>query len=343
MKTIFLMIASLVFSGNVWAQAGELYNARVNEDTSISDPANAMKAADGQWLAFRIPVLAGTHSPCCWKGKWNGMGESGCSLQKKHRSYGTRSDSPLAEHVIVFSKVRDGQVHDIRTVGETCPVNGEDARVTWIGNVELDAGLDWLESMAKSFSDESAAESALYALALHGNSDAGQRLYLLAKDGSNDISEEAIFWLGEARAEQGYAFLKTLLAELPRGDRRREINFALSLNKSPGAAELLLEISKSYPDPEQRGEAMFWLAEAYPQKAKSWLLEVIDNESDEDVLEQAVFAISQLPDGDGDKALLEIAKDNQASNAVRRQAIFWLAQSDNDSSVTALTELLTRQ
>ena len=55
-----------------------------------------------------------------------------------------------------------------------------------------------------------------------------------------------------------------------------------------------------------------------------------------------MFAISQLPDGAGDQALLELAQNNQSSRAVRRQAIFWLAQSDDDSSVAALTELLTR-
>ena len=41
----------------------------------------------------------------------------GCNLESPHMSYGTRSDSPLAENVIVFSKVRDGQVQDLRVVG----------------------------------------------------------------------------------------------------------------------------------------------------------------------------------------------------------------------------------
>ena len=164
----------------------------------------------------------------------------------------------------------------------------------------------------------------------------------MAKDTESELSEEAVFWLGENRGDQGFRILKQLLAELPVGDERRAINFALAQNNTAAAADLLFEISQSDSDPEQRGEAMFWLAEGYPQQAQSWLLEVIDMEKDEDVLEQAVFAISQLPDGAGDQVLLELAKDSQTPRAVRRQAIFWLAQSDNDSSVAALTELLTR-
>ena len=317
---------------------GELYNAEVTGNTSVTNPAKAMKAAEGQWLAFSLPVQDGTRSPCCWKGKWNGTGEAGCSLESKHQSYGTRSDSPLTETVIVFSEIRDGNVLDLRVVGESCPVDANGARVTWIGSVDDSAGLDWLEAVARSGQDD----SALYALALHQNSRAGQRLYSLAKETEGDLSEEAIFWLGESRGKEGFKVLRQLLAELPRGDERRAINFALAQNDTPEAAELLFEISKSDSDPEQRGEAMFWLAEEYPQQAKDWLLKVIDTEQDEDVLEQAVFAISQLPDGEGDQVLLALAKNDQVPRAVRRQAIFWLAQSDNDSSVAALTELLTR-
>ncbi len=342
MKTKWLSLALVILSSNSWAQAGALFNAEVNENTSVSNPAKVMKATEGQWLAFSLPAQAGTHSPCCWKGKWNGMGESGCSLESRHQSYGTRSDSPLADMVIVFGEIREGQVHELRVVGESCPVNANGARVTWIGSVDDTAGLDWLESVARSDRDDSVGGSALFAMALHRNPGAGQRLYSLAKEVDGDLSEEAIFWLGESRGEQGFKLLKKLLAELPRGERRREINFALSQNDTAGAADLLFEISKSDPDPEQRGEAMFWLAQAYPQRAKGWLPEVIDIETDEDVLEQAVFAISQLPDGMGDQVLLDLAQDGQAPRVVRRQAIFWLAQSDNDSSVAALTELLTR-
>ncbi len=342
MKTKWLSLALLMLSSHSWAQAGELLNAEVTGDTSVSNPASVMKEAEGHWLAFSLPAQAGTRSPCCWKGKWNGMGEAGCSLESKHQSYGTRSDSPIAENIIVFSEIREGQVRDLRVVGESCPVEANGAHVTWIGGVDAVAGLDWLENIARTDSDDSAGDSALFALALHRSPDASQRLYSLAKETREDLAEQAIFWLGDTRGEQGFKILKKLLADLPRGDVRRAINFALAQNNTTEAAELLFKISKSDSDPEQRGEAMFWLAEAYPQQARGWLLKVIETEQDEDVLEQAVFAISQLPDGTGDQVLLELIQNDQAPRTVRRQAIFWLAQSDNEGSVAALTELLTR-
>lgn len=342
MNTKWLSLVLLMMSSHSWAQAGALFNAEVSENTSVANPAKVMKSVEGQWLAFSLPAQANTHSPCCWTGKWNGMGEVGCSLESRHQSYGTRTGSPLADNLIVFGQVREGEVQKLRVVGESCPVDANGARVTWIGEVSVTGGLDWLENAARSSHGKSVGDSAMFAMALHRNPDAGKRLYSLARKVDGDLSEEAIFWLGESRGQQGFELLKRLLAELPRGERRREINFALSQNNTSEAAELLFEISKTDPDPEQRGEAMFWLAQAYPQRAKGWLLEVMDSETDEHVLEQAVFAVSQLPEGMGDQVLLDLAQNGQAPRAVRRQAIFWLAQSDNDSSVAALTELLTR-
>jgi len=342
MKTKWLGLALVILGAQAWAQVGELNNADVIEKTSVTNPAKVVKAVEGHWLAFSLPVLEGTRSPCCWKGQWNGMGQSGCSLESRHQSYGTRSDSPLTENVIVYSEIRDGQVRSLRVVGEQCLVEADGEQVTWIGSVDNTDGLNWLEAVARSGGRDSAGDSALFAFALHRSADASKRLYSLAKETDGDLSEEAIFWLGNARGEEGFELLKRLLKELPRGDRRRAINFALAQNNTPQAAELLFEISKSDKDPEQRGEAMFWLAEEYPQRAQGWLLEVINTEQDEDVLEQAVFAISQLPDGSGDRILLDLARNDQASRTVRRQALFWLAQSDNDSSVAALAELLTR-
>jgi hypothetical protein len=342
MKILWLGLALTMIGVQALAQPGEWQDADVTEKTSITDPAKVIRDSEGQWLAFSLPVLEGTRSPCCWKGSWNGrrsaMGEVGCSLEARHQSYGSRSESPLTDEVIVFNRIRDGRVQDLHVLGESCPLETNGARITWIGSVDTDAGLDWLENVARQ-GDHGVA---LYAFALHRSAKAGKRLYSLALETDSDVSEEAIFWLGEARGEDGFKMLKRLLAELPKGDTRRQINFALAENDTAEAAELLFEISKSDPDPAQRGEAMFWMAQEYPQRAQEWLLEVVSTEQDEDVLEQAVFAISQLPGEAGDKMLLDLAKSGQSPRTVRRQALFWLAQSGNDDSIAALAELLTR-
>lgn len=337
----WMALILVLAASSAWAQ-GELYNAEVTEQTSASDPAKAALKAEDHWLAFRLPVLDGTRSPCCWKGDWNKSGELGCNLKSSYQNFGSRSDSPLSSELIVYSEVRNGEVRSLRLVGEQCPVNGNGAKVTWIGNVDDKAGMDWLEQIAGNKDIGSGDKTALYALALHRNPKAGKRLYSLAMDSRGDLSEEAIFWLGEARGKDGFNWLQQLLAELPNGDRRREINFALAQNDSEEAAELLLKTAQSDSDPEQRGEAMFWLAQAYPEQAEDWLKQLVYVEKDADVLEQAIFAISQLPGDSGSQMLLDLARDNEIDRDARRQALFWLAQSDDDKTIAALTELLTR-
>lgn len=324
---------------SAFAKVGELYNVKLTLQEDINDPAIAAKSVDGNWLAFSIPQLQTQRSPCCWKGSWKsmskGMGEAKCELNKSHQSYGTRDDSPIEETVIVYNHIKNGAVDSTLVAGASCPVDAGGDTVTWIGDVDESAGLDWL---VKSSSDE---ESALYALALHRSDAASQRLSAIAKANDNDLSEQSIFWLGEARGQQGFDELQRLLQQLPVGNTRRQINFALAQNDSAEAVSLLMDITQSDADPEQRSDALFWLAQAYPQQAKPVLLKFVQEEHNEHALEQAVFAISQLGDNSGDEILLKLARDDTASREVRRQAIFWLAQSDNDATVSALAQMLS--
>lgn len=338
MNNKLFAIALAVMSGSVWAQVGGLYNADISVNDRIDDPARLIEKADDQWLVFEMPVIEGTRSPCCWKGSWGAAGEAGCRLESKHMSYGSRSDSPLADKVLVYAEIEQGQVEALRVFGEQCPLDGDGAKVTLLSDVDQPAVLDWLEELANL----KKGDGAMYALALHHSDAAAKRLYTLAKESGKNRRTEAIFWLGEARGEQGFKLLERLLSELPKGNTRREINFALAMNDSPEAAELLFKISKTDEDSEQRGQALFWLAQEYPDDAEDWLQEVLDTEQDRHVIEQAIFAVSQLPGDSGSQMLLDIATDKEMSREARRQALFWLSQSDDDDAVAALADLLTR-
>jgi hypothetical protein len=346
MKAIIASMILALASTSVWSQAGGLTNANVKQQTSITDPAEAVRQTENGWLAFSIPALDGTQSPCCWKGNWadwrTGQGEQGCKLNGRQQSFGTHSDSPVTENLIVMAEIQRGKLSHLRAVGEQCPVDGDGENVLWIGDVDSTAGLNWLESMAVSSNGESIRHSALFAMALHRSEEVAQRLYKMARGPETGDPQETVFWLGEARGEAGLDSLERLLEELPQGDTRRQINFALAQNGSSAAFELLTRISRSDADPEQRSTALFWLAEAFPEQAGDILLKALADEQNQEVKEQAVFAVSQLPHEMSSPMLLDIARDSQQSDEVRKQALFWLANSDDERAVAALTELLTR-
>ena len=213
---------------------------------SGTDPARVVADGGDGWYALRFPAAEGTRSPCCWKGNWNSGNEIGCSLAKQHRSYGTRSDSPLEDTIVSYAQVSNGEVSAMKVVGEQCPMDAAGETVNWMPGTDTAATLDWLESLAREGDGDRVAHAALWALSLHASSQAGDRLYAMATDQHCGRSEEA------------------------------------------------------------------------------------------------VFAISQLPTGTNGPMLLELAGDPGAPRAARKQALFWLAHSDDEQAVAELAELLSR-
>jgi len=59
------------------------------------------------------------------------------------------------------------------------------------------------------------------------------------------------------------------------------------------------------------------------------------------VKKKAVFALSQIHDGEGVPLLISVAKTNK-NPAVRKQAIFWLGQSHDPRALDFLEEILSK-
>jgi hypothetical protein len=90
-----------------------------------------------------------------------------------------------------------------------------------------------------------------------------------------------------------------------------------------------------------RRQAVFWLGQAAGAVATRGLSALVDEEGlERDVKEQAVFALSQQPHGDGVPALIRVAR-TQPDRELRRKALFWLGQSDDPRALALFEELLT--
>ena len=56
--------------------------------------------------------------------------------------------------------------------------------------------------------------------------------------------------------------------------------------------------------------------------------------------EEAIFALSQLPEQEGTELLLEIVRDGSRPDEVRQEALFWLVQSDEDRALDLVSDIL---
>jgi HEAT repeat protein len=66
----------------------------------------------------------------------------------------------------------------------------------------------------------------------------------------------------------------------------------------------------------------------------------VESDPSRDVRRQAIFALSQLPDGRGTDLLLDIVRDRSQEATARQEALFWLAQSEDDRALDLISGLL---
>ena len=84
-----------------------------------------------------------------------------------------------------------------------------------------------------------------------------------------------------------------------------------------------------------------WLAQTASQRASAGIESALEDDPDVDVKKQAVFALSQLPADEGVPQLIRVARTNRARE-VRKQAMFWLGQSEDPRALAFFEEVLTR-
>jgi uncharacterized low-complexity protein len=135
-----------------------------------------------------------------------------------------------------------------------------------------------------------------------------------------------------------------LLGDLVRagGKLARDAIFPASLADSVTTWPRMLAIARDQ-DIERavRTQAVFWVGQQAGERATQGLRDVADDSKiDRQVRLQAVFAISQHRDG-GVPKLIDIAKGS-GDREVKKQAIFWLGQSNDKRALDYFESILKR-
>ena len=149
-----------------------------------------------------------------------------------------------------------------------------------------------------------------------------------------EVREKAVFWLGEHAGQPGVLeFLKATALNDPDSEIAQQAVFALSEVSDGKGLPVLMEIARTHQDKALRKKAIFWLGEhAETDEILQALRDFAMNEPDAEIANQAVFSLSEAPDGKGMGTLREIAK-NHPNAEVRKKAVYWIgdnAQSEDD-------------
>ncbi len=303
-------------------------------DENLNRYVQQQKRQASTWFAYQVPARQGQHSMCCYnKGK-----KTICDLSQTQYGYGSSSDSPTTDHINVFVHMEQGQVSNIMPVGDHCEVKADGVTVDWLTDVSSRQSIDWLAAQIRN-TQAGDEHGSLYTLGLHEDSHAADTLYDLVIEDAGDYSEQSVFWLGQRQAD-GFGYLNTLFQELPVGELRRKINFALSQNRSSAANDLLKSIAQHDQDTEQQADAIFWLSQTDGvDDLPAFLIDLMSETDSHAVKEKAIFSLSQIDSDAASDALADLV-DHHADREVREKALFWLTQNDPQKAQKAAMALL---
>lgn len=312
----------------VQAQPPKLENARVQTRAIHNDFEAQFRSivaaqSDPAWIGYEAPLIPGHN-------QW-------CSENLEGRESAVQRESPKNFYVLV--RVAQHKAGKIRTSAAECSIDAGGLPFYWLTGVGASESIALLERLVA----ENQSHGGIAAIALHNDPSADAALDRLVKpDQPEEVRRQAAFWLGSARGRHGYETLVRMLREDPSDRVREHAIFALTVSKEPEAINAIIQSAHNDKSPRVRGQALFWLAQrASHQIAASVIAAAIARDPETEVKRRAVFALTQIPKGDGVPLLIQVARTNQ-NPAVRKQAMFWLGQSKDPRALKFFEDLLAK-
>jgi HEAT repeat protein len=216
--------------------------------------------------------------------------------------------------------------------------------VFWLGQVRSDRAVTLLEDVLKNSKDNEIKDKAIFALSQHGSPRAGQILRDFAERDSEteELREQAIFWLGQKSSEENANYLKGLYTRVKKDALKEKIIFSLSQQRRFGNGEWIMNIALDPKESiEMRKQALFWAGQNGGATTESFAA-LYDKMTDPEIKDQLIFVFSQRGrDGKALEKLMDIAK-NDKDKELRGKAVFWLGQSRDPRAVKFLEDLISK-
>lgn len=324
-------------------------NARLETRAVTGSLESAFRAivaqqATAAWVAYAAPLIPGDRQMCCWNSN-NGVTCQGCMLEPGTAAFPASQNTTVrlegAAEFYVFFRVEARQVEKVRTFSTDCNIDAGGLPLIFLTGVNPAESVTLLESLGNGGNDRRMANSAISAIGLHRDAAADAALdRLTAAAQPEQTRREAVFWLGSARGAHGFESLRRILKTDSSDRVREQAVFALMLSKEPGAIAEMVRVAREDTSARVRGQALFWLAKAASARiSEDAIRQAINADPETEVKKKAVFALTQLKDGDGVALLIEIARTNRNA-AVRKEAMQWLGRSKDSRAVKFFEDVL---
>lgn len=297
------------------------------------------------WAGWKVPAVDEAPAWCCWSWDEHDVSPMSCRLDRDNGGYGSRNKE-TTDTVRVYARMAGGKVDRLHVFAAACPVEAA-TPIREIENVVPDDSARWLIDLVRGRSadadtEDDTTEKALAALAMHRGKLAGDAVAATARDAPKGIRKQAVFWLAQLRGAEGADVTSSVMFNDKDPDVREHAAFSLSQTESPRAAADLIRLGNTDKNDHVRAQAWFWLAQTGASEAEGAIVAALKRDTDEHVRDQAIFALSQLPDERASRALIAAAEDKSLPREQRKQAVFWLSQSESGAALAYLEKVLER-
>ncbi len=290
------------------------------------------------WVSWEIETIAAAPAWCCFDWRSRNTSKAECQLDGPSQGYGSSDDDEGVSKMRVYAHFTLSKLDRLRALAISCPVVTKNA-VQPLDAVTAEASLRWLTTVVTPHSKLS--DDALAALAVHKGDTANDALGQIARsDASTENRKQALFWATQLRGADGLRMTLPFLFDDKDARVREHAAFAVAQTKSPQAVAALIKQGREDASTQVRAQAWFWLAQTGAADAEAAIRSALATESSRHVREQAVFALSQLPEPQNIAALVRIAEDRSLARGDRKQALFWLGQSQSAEAMKYLDKLL---
>ncbi len=308
-------------------------------------------ARRGYWIGYSIDRLMGEYS---FVGSWHSRGNRKTLHEvlygekpefdyRDRRRGDKKSTRKVVKEVALLFEFEPGRdaPSDVRVTNVSGHVDLNGRPLFWLSGAEDGESIDFVQEQYRRTASDDHKEDLVMAVAIH--EDTGRIVPILTDilqgDDATDVRESAAFWLGQQDDEAALDVLRQTAHNDRSHDVREQAVFGISQMETTEAAEALIDLARNGPH-DIREDAVFWLGQIASDRAAEALGEVVnDDDGDTEVQKQAVFSISQLPPDQGVPMLIEIARTHPKAK-VRKDAIFWLGQTDDPRALEALIEMV---
>src|SRR5258706_10531 len=164
-------------------------------------------------------------------------------------------------------------------------------------------------------------------------------------DDDDDMRLAALNAVLQMDPDRAVPLLKTVLARRDEGSTclRRKAVFLLSQKRTAETARMLLDIVRNDPDQEVREQAVFWLSQVPGDETVAALDSILrDPKTPPEIQEKAIFALSQHHSARAGAVLRDFAARREVNIDLREKAIFWIGQSRSPENAQFLKDLYAK-